>query len=314
MKVLVADDDAVCSQLLRSVLENWGYEVVAAGDGTAAWQALQASDAPGLAVLDWMMPGLDGPEICRQLRRQQRDRYTYVLLLTARKDHADMVRGLESGADDCLTKPFDPDELRARLNTGRRILQLQNELIAAREAMRLQATRDALTGVYNHAAILEILDRELARGARESRPVGVVLADLDHFKRVNDNHGHLTGDAVLRAVSERAVAAMRPYDLIGRYGGEEFLLVLPGCDVSATLKVCERIRARIAEQSVRHEEQSVSVSLSLGATVFGPPFKADAVALVHAADDAMYRAKAAGRNRVEFAAGPGNGRPLPPGS
>ncbi len=301
MKILVADDDAVQRELLRTNLGDWGYEAVAVEDGIAAWQALQAADAPDLAILDWVMPGLDGPEICRRLRRQPRDRYTFILLLTARKEHADLVHGLQAGADDCLSKPFDPDELHARLNTGRRILQLQNELIAAREAMRRQATRDALTGVYNHAAILEVLDRELARGCRQGRHVGVVLADVDHFKRVNDSHGHLTGDAVLRTISERAVAAMRPYDLIGRYGGEEFLIVLPGCDEPATLKVCERIRSRIAEQVVEHDGRQVSVSLSLGATVFGPPFTTDAVALVRAADTALYRAKAAGRNRVEIA-------------
>jgi diguanylate cyclase (GGDEF)-like protein len=297
--VLVADDDAVCRLLLQNTLGGWGYHVVVAEDGNAAWQVLQGEDTPALALLDWMMPGLDGPEICRRLRRQQRDRYTFALLLTSRNSHADLAQGLEAGADDCLSKPFDPAELRARLNTARRILDLQNELIAARDALRRQATRDALTGVFNHAAILEILDRELARAAREGRWVGVVLADLDHFKRVNDTHGHLIGDAVLRAISERAVAAMRPYDLIGRYGGEEFLLVLPGCGEVGTLKVCERIRARVAERPVRHDGREVAVSLSLGGAVFNPGRPVSAFALVQAADAAMYRAKAAGRNRVE---------------
>jgi diguanylate cyclase (GGDEF)-like protein len=303
MKVLVADDDAVSRCLLQTALREWGYEVVAVSDGNAAWQVLQ-QEGPELVILDCALPEPSGEQICRLLRQRPHDRYTFVLLLTARRHQDDVVRGLEAGADDCLPRPLDPAELRARLNTGRRILQVQNELIAAREAMRRQATRDSLTGVYNHSAILEILDREMARSRREERSVGVVLADLDHFKRVNDNHGHLAGDAVLRGVSDRAIAAMRPYDLIGRYGGEEFLVVLPGCDGSATVKVCERIRERIAEKPIAGDGEAVTVSLSLGATVFGPPWMGDAVELVRAADVALYRAKAAGRNRVEFAPNP----------
>ena len=304
MKVLVADDNAVSRRLLQTALGNWGYQVLAVGDGNAAWRVLQGDDPPEMVILDWVMPGLGGDQICRQLRHGSRARYTFVLMLTARQHHDDVIRALEAGADDCLSKPFNPAELRARLNTGRRILQLQNELIGAREAMRRQATRDSLTGVYNHAAIVEILDRELIRARREKRPMGVVLADLDHFKCVNDTHGHLVGDAVLRAVSDRAIAAMRPYDLIGRYGGEEFMVVLPGCDGPATLKVCERIRGRIAELPVAVDDLSVEVSISLGATVFGPPWTADAVALMRAADASMYRAKSAGRDRVEFAPNP----------
>jgi diguanylate cyclase (GGDEF)-like protein len=304
MKVLVADDDPVYRHLLQATLTRWGYHVQVVADGSAAWQVLQADDRPDMVILDWIMPGLSGDQLCRLIRQQPHDRYTFVLLLTGKSNQSDRVEGLESGADDCLFKPFDPDELRARLNTGRRILHLQNELITAREAMRRQATRDALTSTYNHAAILEILEREMARARRENSHVGVVLGDLDHFKRVNDTHGHLAGDAVLRTISERAATAMRPYDLIGRYGGEEFLVVLPGCDESATLKVCERIRSRIAESPVAHEGGILFVSLSLGATVFTPPHTVSAMALLRAADKALYRAKGAGRNRVEFSHDP----------
>lgn len=300
MKVLVAEDDAVCRHLLLATLADWGYQTEAFGDGEAAWLALQADDAPDLVILDWVMPGLDGGEICRRIRQRQRDRYTFILMISSRGQRADVLAGLEAGADDYLVKPIDPAELKARLNTARRILHLQNDLIAAREAMRRQATRDALTGVWNHAAILEILGRELSRSRREGRPAGVVLADLDHFKQVNDTFGHLTGDAVLREVTARTVHAMRPADLIGRYGGEEFLIVLPGCDESSTMKVCERVRSRIAENPVVHEGRVILVSLSLGATVFAAPFTADSVGLVRAADAALYQAKAAGRNRVAF--------------
>ncbi len=303
MKVLVADDDAVCRLLLHKTLTAWGYEVVAVSDGRAAWQVLQADDGPSLVILDWLMPGLDGGQLCRMIRERVCDCYTFVLMLTARRSHLDLLEGLQAGADEYLRKPFDPAELRARLNTGRRIVQLQNELIAARDALRRQATRDALTGVYNHAAILEILERELGRAHREGRPLGVAIGDLDHFKQVNDRHGHLAGDAVLRAVTDLLVTVMRPYDLIGRYGGEEFLVVLPGCDESSTFKVCERLRGRLAEQPVLHEGLPIPVTLSVGAAVSTKALTAGVVELIRAADSALYRAKALGRNRIELADG-----------
>lgn len=304
MKVLIADDDAVYRHLLQTTLRSWGYQAATVCDGHSAWLALQADDAPELVILDWVMPGMDGDEVCRHLRqrRGQGDRYVYVLLLTAKRDRTSMLAGLEAGADDYLSKPFDPAELAARLETGRRILHLQNELIAAREAMRRQATRDALTGVWNHAAIREILARELTRARCEGRSAGVVLADLDHFKQVNDTHGHLAGDAVLREVSARLGQALRPDDLVGRHGGEEFLIVLPGCDAEATASVCERLRTRIADDPVIHDGRPVWVTLSLGTAVYAPPYADDAVGLVRSADVALYRAKAAGRNRVETCA------------
>src|SRR5688572_27770201 len=210
MDILVADDDAIQRRQLEATLGGWGYRVHTAADGLAAWEALQGDSAPGMAVLDWLMPGFDGATLCHMVRELPRDRYTYLLLLSSRAEHSDLIAGLESGADDYLIKPYDPAELKARLNTGRRILHLQTELIAAREAMRRQATRDGLTGAWNHAAILEVLDRELARSRRDGRAVGVVLTDIDHFKAVNDTRGHLAGDAVLREFVARLTATLRP--------------------------------------------------------------------------------------------------------
>ncbi len=202
--------------------------------------------------------------------KRQEGKYVYIVLITAKSNKKDIVRGLEAGADDCLIKPYDPLELQARLVAARRILDLQEELIAARDSLRQQATRDAMTGTWNRRGIMEGLERELARAQREERPIGVLMADLDHFKHINDTYGHLAGDAVLRDVAQKMSACARPYDLIGRYGGEEFLIILPGCDAGNLMKIGNRIRERIAESPLRHQEQSIGVAVSMGGVVQGP--------------------------------------------
>src|SRR5579883_3074258 len=240
MRVLIADDSIVSRHLLDATLRKWGYEVVVACDGVEAWEILQSPDAPKLVILDWVMPGLTGPEVCRRVRERAKspetksESYTYILLLTSKSLKEDLIEGMESGADDYVTKPFDQHELKARLRAGTRIIDLEQQLVTAREELREQATRDFLTRIWNRSSILDILQRELARGGREHRPVGVILADLDHFKAVNDTYGHFAGDAVLLEFARRVQASMRQYDSIGRYGGEEFLIVLPGCDEEAT--------------------------------------------------------------------------------
>lgn len=298
MRILVAEDDAVHRQLLDATLTRWGFEVVVARDGAEAWQVLEGDDAPELIILDWVMPGRDGLELCHLIRQQASARYRYVLLVTARHEKQDRLRGLEAGADDYLSKPLDIAELRARLAAGRRILQLQDELITARERMRLLATRDALTGVWNRGAILDVFERELSRCRREQLPLGVALADIDHFKPVNDSYGHLVGDAVLQQVAARMATALRPYDLIGRYGGEEFLILLPGCTESATVKVCERLRGVIADHPTTHNGRTVPVTVSIGCIVSEVPHDKTSRELLHAADEALYHAKRQGRNRV----------------
>ena len=299
MKALIADDDRASRLLLERAVARWGYEVVSCGDGAAAWRALNAPDAPRLAILDWMMPGMSGPELCQRLRRKPRDDYIYVLLLTARTAQEDILAGLDAGADDYLVKPFDPLELRARLSTGRRIIELQTELTAAREALRYSATRDALTGLWNRAAILETLERESARAAREHTPLGALMADIDHFKAVNDTLGHAGGDTVLREVAARLTHAIRPYDAVGRYGGEEFLFVLPRCTLSEAAGVAERVRRSVAAEPIALSRQAVPVTVSLGVAV--DRGLRDPEALVRAADAMLYQAKRGGRDRVEQA-------------
>ena len=302
MKILIADDSIVSRHLLDATLRRWGYEVVVACDGNEAWQILQSENAPKIAILDWMMPGLTGPEVCRRVRATAKDKdiYTYILLLSSKSQREDLIEGMESGADDYLTKPFDQHELQVRLRPGVRILELQHELISAREELRDQATKDFLTRIWNRSSILDILSRELQRGVRENRPVGLVLADLDKFKSVNDTYGHFAGDAVLREFVRRMSGSIRPYDAIGRYGGEEFLIVLPGCDVNVTEKQSERMRDALANDPMWFNEEAQLVTCSFGATAWVPGITATEEALIRVADDALYAAKRQGRNRVVF--------------
>lgn len=252
-----------------------------------------------MAILDWMMPGMDGLQVCREVRQLMIEPYTYVLLLTAKSQKADIIAGLEAGADDYLTKPFDANELRMRLRAGRRILDLQEELIFVRDELRVQATHDSLTRLWNRAATCDILQRELERAEREHLPLSIMLADIDFFKRINDTYGHLAGDAVLREVAQCMKAVVRPYDGIGRYGGEEFLLALPGCDTDGAATLAERLRESIESNVFALAEGIIPVTLSLG--VASNDITQDMEALIGAADTALYRAKNSGRNRVERA-------------
>lgn len=300
MKVLIADDEIISRRLLESSLTRWGYEVVIASDGLEASEILRGSDPPKLAVLDWLMPGLDGVQLCRELRKREDDSYTYVLLLTAKHTKGDVVQGLEAGADDYMTKPFDPQELKVRLRTGKRILFLLDELTATREMLRDLAARDPLTKLWNHNSILDLLTAELHRAERQKSSVGVVLFDLDHFKQINDTYGHLVGDHVLREVAEVMSGTVRPYDAVGRFGGEEFLVVLPGCDEINATSHAERLRTALGRITVPSSKGAVRITASLGVTVVGPEARVETELAIHAADAAMYAAKRAGRNRVEF--------------
>jgi diguanylate cyclase (GGDEF)-like protein len=289
MKMLIAEDQMHLGRLLAQLVEDWGYQAEVVHDGLAALQKLAAPGAARLALLDWVMPGLAGIDVCREVRKDKERPYAYIVLTTAQHGRERMLEALEAGADDFLVKPVDDAELKARLATGKRIVTLQEQL-------RDLATRDALTGLWNRAAILDMLERELARGRRESRPVGVILADLDHFKQINDTLGHLAGDAVLRQAAQRMLAVLRPYDSVGRYGGEEFLVVLPGCDAIATLGLAERLRQSIAAEPMLVERGPISVTLSVG--VAAAPAGAPPGQLLRAADEALYHAKADGRNRA----------------
>jgi two-component system cell cycle response regulator len=248
-----------------------------------------------------MMPGLEGPQVCQRLRSDPDRPYTYLLLLTARNQKEDTLHGLESGADDYLTKPFDAQELRARLHVGQRVLQLQDNLINAREDLRFRATHDDLTTIPNRGVILDVVAREHSRQLREGGSFGIALLDLDHFKYVNDMYGHLCGDAVLKEAARRINASLRPYDMVGRYGGEEFLIVASSADARGILAVAERIRKAIESTPFAIDAGQIRVTASLGVAASSDPSSFDSQALLRLADEALYRAKAHGRNRTEVA-------------
>jgi two-component system, cell cycle response regulator len=301
---LIAEDDSIFRRILESCFKKWDYRVTSVDNGLAAWEVLQKEDAPQLAILDWMMPGMEGIELCRRIRSHNGGPYRYILLLTAKDDRQDVVQGLEAGADDYLTKPFDVDELRARVRAGRRILDLQAALIRAKDDLQFAAAHDPLTGVWNRGAIIDFLRREVSRHDRSADPLGVVMADIDHFKKINDTYGHPVGDAVLQEVTRRLGLAVRTYDFVGRYGGEEFLIVFPGCGGSNLRVLAERLRTAIADQVVETSAGKIPVTLSLGiaAVEEGEKKKLNCEALLRSADQALYAAKALGRNRAEIAA------------
>jgi two-component system, cell cycle response regulator len=301
MKILIAEDDPVSRRVLEVFLKKWGYTAIPVANGPDALALLEADDAPRLAILDWMMPGMEGTEVCRRVRQQTGRPYIYLLLLTARGQKQSLLEGLQSGADEYLSKPFDAEELRARLRAGERIINMQDELIKARDALHEQATHDALTGLLNRGASIEVLMRELARGIREHRPVGIMIADLDHFKRINDSYGHVAGDAALREVAQRMKNCLRPYDSVGRYGGEEFLILVPSADEENVFGLAERIRRAIEATPVKTPAGEFPVTASFGVTSADSSGRDDITMLLRLADAALYRAKSLGRNCVERA-------------
>ena len=296
MRILIADDDITSRTVLAGVLKKEGHHVEAMVNGAQAWRALQQPDAPELVILDWMMPEMDGPEVVRRVRAFETERPPYILMLTARGEKADIVAGLAVGANDYLAKPFDLGELRARIEVGRRMVEMQAALIASREALAHQATHDALTGLLNRRAILDRLNRELSRACRNCDSLAVGMCDIDHFKQINDKHGHQTGDDVLLGFAGILSGSLRPYDSVGRMGGEEFLVIAPIKARTDSVPLFSRLCSRIAESKIMTRSGTLSVTASVGVTSATGGREADQ--MLEAADAALYRAKQEGRNRV----------------
>jgi len=299
--VLLAEPQPQLRGMMERALRRLGYETTTAGDGSQALAFLQEHTGPGLAILG---PGLAdgaGLAVCRQFRRLERTRYVYVILVSPQADRQASAEGLRAGADACLPAPVDPVELEAQLLAARRILDLEAELIGTRQSLREQAARDALTGLWNRPAILELFHAERARARREDSGLGVILSDVDHFRQINETYGLHVGDLILQAICGRMRSVTRAYDMTGRYGDGEFLSILPRCEATFARDVAERLRRRIADEPIAAAGASIAVTISLGVATERGAAEADGDSVIRAADLALCRAKCAGRNRVEIA-------------
>ncbi len=292
MKIMLIEDSALERRQIGRLLKKWSLECVAVENGADAWRLLQRPEAPSLVLLDWMLPGLDGIELCRRIRTLGANgSYIYTVMLTAKDKKRDLLIAMAAGADDYLSKPVEPSELRARLMVGKRILDLQ-------QALRFTATHDFLTKLLNRAEILASLKREVARSVRESKPTAIILADLDHFKLINDSLGHAAGDAVLKEVAQRLQSDLRTYDLVGRYGGEEFLLLLPNCNLITASRRADEIRNLVSKDAIVTTLARIPITVSMGVTVSDGTRGLTIEDLLQQADKALYQAKHNGRDCV----------------
>lgn len=293
MKILVAEDSRYYQRILQDTLSNWGYTVVLAKNGVQALERLKEKDGPKLAIIDWMMPEMNGLELCKKVRETLDNSYIYLIFLTDNSNKEDMIKGLEAGADDYITKPFNKLELKFRLKNGERILNLENRI------MQLALT-DPLTGLLNRRAFVDRLVSEIARYKRLGQPLSLIMVDLDNFKKCNDTYGHLVGDEVLKHVAKCFSQFLRKYDFIGRYGGEEFVICTPGVDASVAYTIAERLRKSMKHVNIQQEEGEplqLYITASFGICEFSDKIK-DVYDLIKEADEALYQAKANGKDQV----------------
>ncbi len=300
MNILIAEDDPFMQEMLGKLLGDWGYAYEIVSDGKSALEKMTKSDdPPDIIILDWFLPKLDGVEVCRIVRKLPEFPYCYIILVSGTDATKDEVEGLDARADDYLSKPYDPGELLSRIRAGSRIVELQRNLTEANLRLAQQANTDSLTQLMNRPASVEQLEREITRAQRTNSPLAVVMADVDHFKDVNDTYGHAAGDAVLQEFARRVGGFVRKYDSVGRYGGEEFIILLPGLPAEAASRVVERFREKICETPIISETREIAVTASFGVAWFKPESLSDAKHAVNEADILLYAAKNGGRNRVE---------------
>jgi len=299
LPVLVVDDSPFSRKLLERALSGDSYSLLFAEDGNGALQLFK-EHRPAIVITDWMLPDSTGPELCQRIRTESPDSYTYIILLTSMTEKEDIVKGLSSGADDYLTKPFDRGELLARIGVGRRMIDLHREIDAKNKLLLEMAHTDSLTGLPNRRAIEEWAKRQLRGAARHGYSLWVVLADLDGFKNINDSYGHEAGDQVLCGVARILKEHTRASDLSGRMGGDEFLLVMTHVEKANIPLAVERLREKIASLKFSFGGESISVTASFGVCGFQGKEPPEFSVLVRQADNALYGAKRAGRNQVKI--------------
>ena len=299
LRVLVADDDASCRLVLRAAVERLGYECVVATDGDDAWNQFRATP-PDVLITDWMMPGLDGPELCRRARQRSDDGYTYVILATALGEHENVLEGMEAGADDYLTKPISPFDVRARLVAAKRVTELHKELERLNAVLATQARTDPLTGLGNRLLLHEDLAALHDRAVRYDQGYCVAICDLDDFKQFNDTYGHLAGDAALVKMGQLLARETRDGDRAYRYGGEEFLVTLPAQTLPEAVMAMERLRHAVEQLAIPHVGNRASnvMTISVGVSSWSYEDLDTPTTVIDRADAALYQSKAAGRNRV----------------
>jgi two-component system cell cycle response regulator len=297
--VLVVDDSPVARKLVEHALPKGEYTLLVAETGKKALEIFEEHH-PGLVITDWLMPDLTGIELCRRIRLRPEGACTYIILLTSITEKAQIVKALEAGADDYLTKPFNSEELLARARVGRRTVELHREIEAKNRLLEQLALTDPLTGLSNRRAIQDWALRQWSGATRHGFSIWAMMADLDHFKSVNDTHGHRAGDLVLKKFADVLRESIRQYDMCARVGGEEFLVVLTHVDREGALAAAERIRALFARHVFEFEGGRIQVTASFG--IAGPPLSRtpDFDQLVARADAALYVAKRLGRDRVEI--------------
>ncbi len=299
MKFLIVEDEAVSRLVLQRILQNQGYEVLVAKDGQEGWEIFQREKKNiYLLVIDWMMPVMNGLELCKKIRKAETSHYVYIIFLSAKGEKKDIVKGLKAGADDYLTKPFDKEEMLSRINVGLRIIKLEQALKKANQKLYILATLDGLTKILNRRELFNRLKEELSRASRKRTPFYLFMLDIDHFKKVNDRYGHDAGDKVLVEIVNRIKSQLRSYDIVGRYGGEEFLIGISKADKKVVKEIAERLRRCICEKPFNIDDKSLTVSISVGLAEVEPSRDVDLEAAIKMADIALYKAKQQGRNRV----------------
>lgn len=294
MKILIVDDSKDNLTIASDTVQYTDNEPLTASNGYDALDIIAETGVQFL-IVDWMMPEMDGIELVRRVRAQFSERYIYIIMLTARDAPEDVVEGLENGADDYIAKPFRPREMRARIKTGIRIINMESRLKDHLTVMENLATHDHLTRLYNRRRFRELAEDALT--AHET--LSLFMLDIDHFKEVNDSYGHIAGDKVLQQVAETCEKQIEGQGVIGRYGGEEFIGFLPGCDLTGARAFAEALRQRIADTQIDLTVEYIKITVSIGLAARQPEQSLDD--LIQQADAALYRAKSAGRNRVEVA-------------